>query len=854
MPYTKHNFQSGDILRAAELNDIDDQIYELTEAVEDATPGTLDYADLTNKPQIAGVTLVGNKSLSDLGIAAESDVEALEDEVADFGHSVGSKAPAILKSVSCDIVTFDDGAEGVPLKECVVSIDPVQDLHGYDNPWPDGGGKNKLKNSLLDGTNYGITFAKNADGTISVSGTNDGTSYSSRTITADFQTESGVEYTLSGGISDSVFVRNVTAGKNAGSSPVTFTGDGTAHRIEVRVAQGYAITGTVIVKPMICLSSASEPAVYAPYSNICPITGHTGANVYRMGKNLLNSNIRVKNGGNIFFGGATTNTEKSIYLPAGTYTFTVKLVDPTYTVNMYLKNIDTNTAVSGFPAYKSAGVVGSVSFTLTKGANLDAWVYYPDFTSVNDIDYALIERDYGVENTPYIGQTYPISWQTAAGTVYKGHFDTKSGKLTVTGATVSVDGTGWSESSSSHKFYKQVLFGGVPGTQDQISSMYLYGGAASRGLAEVLTDKRFYLQSQSNNSLRLWIYDTDHTLSELSAMLDETPITVTYTLDTPVTYQFDPVQITTLLGENNIWADTGAVGLMYPADTKIFIDNNLDRLNETDFELNRKAEGASITHLIDFPKEELSATAASKTIKFKGNKIWQISGGTSTTYRYFTLCKSGIRVNNSQADAEADMQTLTADDFMTLPETNGAYNVRLDLSIVNKNAANGNNPIIDIVRYTDDTMTAVERFSLNPTPGATAVQKRTEIYENVTIPGGKFAPFVVSRNANNEFEAYINFEPIKPDGNMVSVTGKTPTITGKSGKRYVCGTVDSISITPSSTGIIDVIFTSGTTAAVLTIPNTVKFPTWFNPSNLDASTTYEINIQDGVYGAVMAWT
>lgn len=39
--------------------------------------GTSDYTDLDNKPQINSVTLTGNKSLSDLGIAAEDDVSNL---------------------------------------------------------------------------------------------------------------------------------------------------------------------------------------------------------------------------------------------------------------------------------------------------------------------------------------------------------------------------------------------------------------------------------------------------------------------------------------------------------------------------------------------------------------------------------------------------------------------------------------------------------------------------------------------------------------------------------------------------------------------------------------------------------
>lgn len=41
---------------------------------EDGSQGTLDYEDLINQPQIAGNTLVGNKSLSELGIASASDL------------------------------------------------------------------------------------------------------------------------------------------------------------------------------------------------------------------------------------------------------------------------------------------------------------------------------------------------------------------------------------------------------------------------------------------------------------------------------------------------------------------------------------------------------------------------------------------------------------------------------------------------------------------------------------------------------------------------------------------------------------------------------------------------------------
>lgn len=96
-------------------------------------------------------------------------------------------------------------------------------------------------------------------------------------------------------------------------------------------------------------------------------------------------------------------------------------------------------------------------------------------------------------------------------------------------------------------------------------------------------------------------------------------------------------------------------------------------------------------------------------------------------------------------------------------------------------------------------------------------------------------------------------EDLTAQSDTVEVSGTTPTITAETGKRYVCGEVSEISFTPSASGICEVRFTSGTTPTALTVPNTVKWPSWFDPAHLEASTTYEISIADGIYGAVMAW-
>lgn len=94
-------------------------------------------------------------------------------------------------------------------------------------------------------------------------------------------------------------------------------------------------------------------------------------------------------------------------------------------------------------------------------------------------------------------------------------------------------------------------------------------------------------------------------------------------------------------------------------------------------------------------------------------------------------------------------------------------------------------------------------------------------------------------------------------GGSVAVSGTTPTINAKAGIRYICGEVTTLDITLPASGIVDVVFTSGSTPTVLTITpptgQTVKWANGFDPTNLDADTTYEINIMDGL-GVAIGWT
>ena len=91
----------------------------------------------------------------------------------------------------------------------------------------------------------------------------------------------------------------------------------------------------------------------------------------------------------------------------------------------------------------------------------------------------------------------------------------------------------------------------------------------------------------------------------------------------------------------------------------------------------------------------------------------------------------------------------------------------------------------------------------------------------------------------------------------VSVSGSTPSITALPGIRYVCGECTTLDITLPASGCIDVTFESGSTPTVLTVTPptgaTVKWAGGFDPTSLDADTTYEINICDGL-GVAGQWT
>jgi hypothetical protein len=120
------------------------------------------------------------------------------------------------------------------------------------------------------------------------------------------------------------------------------------------------------------------------------------------------------------------------------------------------------------------------------------------------------------------------------------------------------------------------------------------------------------------------------------------------------------------------------------------------------------------------------------------------------------------------------------------------------------------------------------------------------------IPAGGTAGQVLEKTSGADYA--VSWADKNP---VVQVSGTTPSITALPGVRYVCGEVATLDITLPASGCVGVVFTSGSTATVLTIApptgQTVRWANGFDPTALDADTTYEINIMDGL-GVAGAWS
>lgn len=325
------------------------------------------------------------------------------------------------------------------VKSLIANISYTQDLNGYDSPWPAGGGKNKFNGTFLQG------YWAYADGTW-VNSPNwittekipckASTSY---TISADAKATRWQGFVWYDSNGDFISTDNLNSNVNIG---LTKTSPSNAAYLIFNIA-GYPGTNDTIAPSDVThfqLEEGSSSTAYAPYSNICPISGWTGTNVYHSGA-------------------------------------------------------DTSDAT-----------------------------------------------------------TYSITFPSETGTVYGGTVDVVSGLLTINRTTVNTTwGSGINAANLGHVTRKRFNL-------DNPSKKY-YTDAQNDLKSNVIGQ---YDTLYSGDYVHMYLASTTHIWAYMpSNTAADTVMQFSYTLETPVTYQLTPTEITTLLGDNTIWADTGDVTVTY---------------------------------------------------------------------------------------------------------------------------------------------------------------------------------------------------------------------------------------------------------------------------------------------------
>lgn len=275
--------------------------------------------------------------------------------------------------------------------------------------------------------------------------------------------------------------------------------------------------------------------------NVRPITGWTGAKVSVNGINQWDEEWEV-GGYNTSTGSKTSNTDRirsknlinvipsTVYFihfspnEGGIYVFFCK--DDGSFISALYKDYDTT--------FTTPANCKKIKFC-TQGAYGNS---YKNDISIN----------YPSSNTGYYkgGTTYPITWQTEAGTVYGGTLDVTSGKLTKTWGIVDFGDCTFVYNSTDHYFYTPTIASLNNKKNTAICTCYKYGS----------DDFNFRINANNGNVI---LYDSRYNDADVykTAMTGQK---IVYELAEPVEYDITAVtDIVTLLGENNIFADTGAV-------------------------------------------------------------------------------------------------------------------------------------------------------------------------------------------------------------------------------------------------------------------------------------------------------
>ena len=438
------------------------------------TDGCPAYGTASNGAIVPFSYTISAAALTMAGITNGNEYKLLITQWWSESESVTQSSASVFitrKEPTLAITPIETRAEITDLQTTIV---PVQS--GTGDPYPAGGGVNKLlpMSANWTDTKNDITIAYDASTeTFSLSGTNSKTDaawliMNSSTFTLPTVAAGETWYfshDLPTGLYGQITYRD---GNNIAKTLGSSTGDGTWKTLAVTIPNDYDHWGNVqigvyktagnVTKSAIHYEfSQTSPSAWTPYSNIRPISGWTGANIYVRGKNLLEKPIG-------YYSDISSTLAECFFIKAGTYTFSAASVTGATSWRYGVRVKDANGNNLSDEAHKpvttgmfwngsaqmwiSASNITSLELRLTIAEDCYIRIVFASGNTTSLTEFANAQLELGSASTAYAayqGNTYNISWQSEAGTVYFGTFDVTLGKLTSTHAAADLGSLTWAD-------------------------------------------------------------------------------------------------------------------------------------------------------------------------------------------------------------------------------------------------------------------------------------------------------------------------------------------------------------------------------------------------------------------------
>ena len=482
----------------------------------------------------------------------EGDIGTLKSGLTNLDNEVNGDATTYPYA---DVITIEDAVPS-NLAECNVKIEPVQDLHGYDHPWVGGGGKNLIDDGysgnfdfeLPAGTYYFKRFLTTSDANV-----NSRLQYFNGETYATVSDDASLD---DGGI---VVTGNMGWGANVSETIVT------NKTYQFRVPS--SVNELVPSKYHLMITTGSMPTSYAPYENICPITGHTEASVQRDGVNLfdvsaITSGYRIGSDGEPYQASTYCLSDWIKVKPSTEYVRNVAIQQSSTSLALYDKNKHFIERV--------ASSNGTFTTTATTA-------YIRSAILLTDKDTCQLELgSTATPYEPYAGHTYTIA---LGDTIYGGSVDFKTGKVRVTHKYVDLSTLSFTLASG-NRWATQPIADAKLVPDTQVANAYC--STLSIQSKNDITDNESLIGISVNYQAMFVARngsDTDAPTGEF-----------VYELATPTELTLTPAELELLKGQNTITASTGQISVTVNGVSGAIGELTADKQDKTDYSLNTTAK------------------------------------------------------------------------------------------------------------------------------------------------------------------------------------------------------------------------------------------------------------------------